>query len=82
MATSDNYRAATNEITVVEGVEVDIEVRGDEDKAEKVLMDVKERLGLLGAAFNEERPPEDFDEVPAEFAPMMSVAWGRVFDDE
>jgi hypothetical protein len=74
------YEATTTEITVVEGVEVDITVRGDEDRAEKVLLDLKERLGILGAAYDAEVPPDALGDVPEEFVPPMSVAWDRVFD--
>lgn len=82
---SGEYQATTEGIAVVGGVEVDITVRGDEDRAEKVLMDMKERLGLLGAAFEGQTPPGDIEEVPDEYVPPMTVAWDRVFgeaDDE
>jgi len=72
----------TSGITVVDGVEVDIEVRGDEDKAEKTLMDLKARLSELGAAFEYEKPPSEFDEIPTEYRAPMSVAWDRVFEVE
>jgi len=77
------YEATTEEITVVEGVSVDVTVRGDEDRAEKVLMDLKDRLGFLGAAFETETPPDALnrDDLPERFAPPMSVAWDRVLND-
>lgn len=78
---SDGYRASTTGITVVDGVEVDIEVRGDEDKAEKVLMDLQERLGVVATAFDTETPPENIGRVPDEYRPMMTVAWTRLFDE-
>lgn len=81
MAGSD-YNATTEGITAVEDVEVDITVRGDQDRADKVLMDLKERIGVLAVAFDSETPPDDVDEIPAEYIPMMTVAWDRVFEDE
>lgn len=77
-----DYNATTEGIAAVEGVEVDITVRGDQDRADKVLADLKERIGVLAVAYNSETPPEDIDEIPAEYIPMMTVAWDRVFDDE
>ena len=76
------YEATTEEIAVLDGVEVDITVRGDEDKAEKALLDLKERLGVLAAAYDAETPPEQLDEVPNEYRPLMSVAWDQVFSRE
>lgn len=75
------YRATTTGIAVVGGVEVDITVRGNEDRAEKVLMDLNARLGRLGAAFEGETPPSEIQEVPDEYTPPMTVAWGRVFEE-
>lgn len=75
------YHATVEEITAVEGVEVDITVRGDEDKAEKVMMDLKERIGVLGYAFDEQTPPDELDNIPADYRPLMTPAWDRIFDD-
>jgi len=75
------YNATTEGITAVDGVEVDITVRGDEDKAQKVLMDLKEHMGLLGYAFESEIPPDEIDDVPSEYMPIMSVAWDGVFNE-
>lgn len=80
------YNARTTGITVVDGVEVNVEVSGDEDRAEKVLMDLKERLGRLGAAIDAQTPP---DELPDDLGndhpgkvPPMTVAWDRIFEDD
>lgn len=79
------YEATTEEITVVPGVEVDLTVRdvgaGERD-ADKVLMDLQERLGVLAAAFDAETPPDALDEIPEEFVPAMTVAWDRRFDTD
>jgi hypothetical protein len=86
---SRDYETASTRITVVEGVEVDLSVRGDEKRAEKVLIDLKERLAVLAAAFDHETPPGDLpDDLAAlteednRYTPPMSVAWDRVFTDE
>jgi len=80
------YEATTTGITVVEGVEVDITVRGDEDRAEKTLLNLKERAGRLGAAFEAEVPPDDLpDDLNKDYpryAAPVSVAWDRVFEDD
>ena len=76
----------TEGITVVDGVEIDISVRGDADRAHKVMIDLKERLGRLAAAYEEETPPselpEDLTETHPEKTPMMTVAWERVFNGD
>jgi len=88
------YEVATEAITVVEGVEVDVRVRdtgAGERRADKVLIDLKERLGVLAAAYDAKTPPDDLDKVPDEFVPdeipdeyvpAMTVAWDRVFEDD
>lgn len=75
------YRGMTEDITIVDGVEVDITVRGDEDRAEKVLMDLKERLGVIGAAYDQETPPDELEAIPSKFQPPMRVAWEHVLGD-
>jgi hypothetical protein len=84
---SGEFKTTTTGIAVVEGVEVDVTVRGDEDRAEKVLMDLKERIGVLAAAYDHETPPADLpddlgDLGDRRYTPPMSVAWGRVFEDD
>ena len=86
---SDEFQATTEGISVVEGVEVDVTVRGDEDRASKVLIDLKARLGVLAAAFDHEIPPgrlpEDLGTLTEDenrYTPPVSVAWGRVLADE
>lgn len=75
------YHATTEGVAAVDGVEVDITVRGNEDKAEKVMMDLKERMGRLGAAFERDTPPSELPEYVGEkYTPLMTVAWDRVFD--
>ena len=76
------YKASTVEITVIDGVEVDIEVRGDEDRAEKALMDLKNRLGWIAEGYKQEVPPDRLDERSDENTPIMSVDWDGVFDYE
>jgi hypothetical protein len=79
------YEATTTDISIVDGVEVDITVReaGDGNgEVDKVLLDLKERLGILGYAFETETPPNEIEEVPDRFTAPMSVAWDRVFDTE
>ena len=78
----NDYSATTNGILVVDGVKVDISVQGDEDKAEKVMMDLKDRLGWIATAYEEGVPPEELEDRPAEYTPLMSVNWDKVFDDE
>jgi len=79
------YEATATDISIVDGVEVDIIVRetsdGDGDP-DKVLLDLKEQLGVLGYAFETETPPSGIDGVPDHFTAPMSVAWDRVFDTE
>jgi hypothetical protein len=79
---TDDYMATVKEISAVDGVEVDIIVRGDEDRADKVLMDLKDRLGWIGAAYEIEVPPDWMDDRPDEYTPLMSVNWARVFGVE
>lgn len=83
---TNNYESTAKEITAVDGVEVDITVRGDEDRAEKVMMDLKERMGVLAAAFDHETPPEelpdDLNELGNGYVPFMTVAWERVFEGD
>lgn len=74
-------RLTVKGVTAVDGVTVNIVVEGDEDRAEKVVMDLKERLGRLGAAYEMETPPDELDDIPPEYVPVMAVAWGRVFDN-
>jgi len=76
------YEATTEAIAAIDGVEIDITVRGDEDKAEKALMDLKERIGVIATAYEQQTPPDELDEIPDEYVPMMTVAWGRVFEEE
>lgn len=79
------YETTTDQITVVDGVEVDVTVRdtgGGERKADHVSRDLKERLGVLAAAFDSETPPDDIEDVPGEYTPMMTNAWGRIFGDD
>lgn len=83
---SDEYSATTLGIGVIDGVSVDITVSGDEDKAEKVLMDLKERAGRLAAAFEDETPPDELpDDLGKEHpdkVPPMTVAWDRIFEED
>ena len=82
-----DYKTSKTGITVVEGVEIDISVEGDEEVAEKVLLDLTERAGIIAAAWDFETPPSD---LPADldtltmgenrYAPPFSVAWDRVFE--
>ena len=67
---------------MVDGVEVDIEVRGDEDRAEKALVDLKNRLGWIAEAYEQETPPEQLDGRSSENTPIMSVDWAGVFGDD
>lgn len=76
------YSARTEEITVVDGVKVDIEVCGNEDRAEKVLMDLKNRLGWIAEAYDEEVPPDHLDERSWENTAPMTVNWDHVFDEQ
>jgi len=84
MATS-HYTAATKEATVIDGVEVSItveDVGGDERKADQVLMDLQERIGILQTAYEKEVPPSELDDVPTDYTPMMAVSWESVFESE
>lgn len=77
-----SYEAKTVDISAIDGVKIDITVRGDEERAEKALMDLKERIGVIAAAYDAETPPSELDDIPNEYVPLMSVAWGRVFEGE
>ena len=79
---TDDYNAKTKGIRAVNGVEVDIEVRGNEDRAEKVMMDLKERLGRLGAAYDEGKAPDKLEDIPPEYKPIFTINWSEVFADE
>ena len=74
-------KVATTAVSVVDGVEVDIEVRGDGDRAEKVLMDLKDRLGWLGAAYELEKAPSEITDRPHDKTPPMTIDWEMVFED-
>lgn len=76
------YSARTEEITVVDGVEVDIEVRGDENRAEKVLIELKDQLGWVAEAYDEETPPDKLDARSFENTPPMGVNWGDMFGEQ
>lgn len=76
------YEATVEGITALDGVSVDVTVRGNEEKAEKVMMDLKERVGILGAAYDKQTPPDQLDEVPVDYIPIMTVAWDQVFEVE
>jgi len=65
--------------TAIDGVEVDITIRGDEHRADTVLKDLRERLGRLAAAFDTQTPPDEIDAVPDEYTPSIGVSWDRVF---
>jgi hypothetical protein len=75
------YEATTEGISIIDGVEVDITVRGTEDKAEKTLMALKERCGIIAAAYDKQTPPSEFDRTPVEYMPMMKVDWEGVFEE-
>jgi hypothetical protein len=79
---NDEYNARVEDITVIDGVEIDIEVRGDEDRAETALMDLKDHLGWIAEAYDQETPPEQLDDRASENTPLMSVDWAGVFGDE
>lgn len=70
----------TTGMMVVDGVTVDISIEGEEDKAEKTMLHLKEQLGLLAAAYNEQKPPGEFDTTPVEYRFPMTVAWERYFE--
>jgi hypothetical protein len=79
---SKEYQSRISEITVVDGVEVDIEVRGDERRAETVLMDLKDRLGWVAEAYEQETPPSELDECTSVNTPPIRVSWERVFAED
>ncbi len=74
------YEATTEGISVIDGVEIDITVRGDEKKAEKALMDLKERCGRIAQAYDEQTPPDEL-EPDVEYLPLMTVDWDGVFEE-
>jgi hypothetical protein len=82
---SDDYEVTTTGISVVEGVEVDVTVRGDEDRAGMVLIDLKERLAVLAAAYDHQTPPadlpDDLGDLGERYKPPMSVVWDRTLAD-
>ena len=74
-------RLETEGITVVDGVEIDITIRGEENKANKTLQELKTHCGRIGQAFDEETPPMEVD-LSAEYMPLMFVAWDSEFGGE
>ena len=76
------YHSTVEGINVIDGVKVDITVRGDEDKAEKTLMELKDRCGRIAAAYDEQKPPSEFEHTPVGYMPLMVVDWESVFSDE
>ena len=76
------YKTKTTDIEVIHGVSVDITVRGDEDKAEKVAMDLRDRLGQIAEAYETETPPRELTSRSDKNTPLMTVAWDRVFEPE
>jgi hypothetical protein len=75
---SDDYSVRVEGIEVVDGVEVDIEVRGDEDRAENVLLDLKDRLGYIAHAYDIQQHPDAIVNRPEDKRPLMTVDWGQV----
>lgn len=70
------YESTTEGITSEDvGVEIDITVRGDEDKAEKVKMHAHDEIVRALQAFETGENPRDCDGF------IMSVAWDRVLGD-
>lgn len=79
------YSSEVREITIVDGVEADIEVRAtgdDERKADSVMMDLQERMGVLQYAYENEVPPSEIDDVPNDYKPMMTNDWESMFGEE
>ena len=72
-------RFETTGYTVVDGVEVDITIEGDEDRGEEVLMDLKERMGCLAAAYDTQTPPDRIEDVSHEFMPIITMDWDSKF---
>lgn len=71
------YESTTEAITT-EGVdvEIDLTVRGDEDKAEKVKMHAHDEIVRALQAFETGEHPRDCEGF------IMSVAWDRVLGDD
>lgn len=78
------YCVSSGKMTAIEGAEVEVTVRDTgvgERTADKILMGLKQDVGVLAAAFDAETPPDDLDEVPAEYVPLMVVNWEGYFSD-
>jgi hypothetical protein len=70
------YKATTEGVTVEDGdVEVDLTVRGDEGKAEKVLIHARGEAVRAMRALRDGEHPDDVDDH------LVTVAWDRVVGD-
>jgi hypothetical protein len=79
------YTVTTEEITVVDGVEIDITVRdtgAGERRVDHTLTELKTHLGRIATAFEQRTPPLELEEIPDQNKPMFSVAWDRVLGDD
>jgi len=75
-------RHRTKDIEAIDGVSVDIEVEGEEDTAEKVMMELKDYIGWIAEAYDQEVPPGDLETRSDEHTPLMGVNWDAVFDTD
>jgi hypothetical protein len=79
------YTVTTEEITVVDGVEVDITVRdtgAGERRVDHTLTELKTHLGRIATTFEQRTPPLELEEIPDQNKPMLGVAWDRVLAEE
>jgi hypothetical protein len=69
------------EITAVEGVEIDFTIRGDEETANRVNIELKDHIGRIQDAFENEVPPTELSNDERENVPLMTVDWESIFDN-
>lgn len=73
-------RVTTSEITAIEGVEIDIEIRGDEDRVNRAHTELLDHIGRIAAAEEKREPPLDVER-DDEHKPMLSLDWESVFEE-
>jgi len=75
-------KVSSEGIQVVDGVTVDITVRGNEDVAEKVMIDLTDRLGWIAEAYDTGVPPDELTERDPENTPPMRVGWREYLSED
>lgn len=82
---TDQYTTKVRDITVVDGVEVDLTIRdtgGGKRRVDQVKIELKEHLGRLGYAYETETPPMKIKQPPSKYFPILSVDWSVLFAED